>query len=321
MTKTTKLLLTRHFPDDVLARAKRDYDAALNPVDSVWRDDQLIASAEGMDGVLLSSSNKFTASVVSGLPDSVRILATFSVGYEHIDLEAAQGRGIVVTNTPDVLTESTADTAMMLLLNAGRRAREALEMVSQGNWTGWTPTQLLGIQPGGRRLAILGMGRIGRAVARRARAFGMEIHYHNRTRLSPELELGAVYHTTPEDLFRHADFLSINCELTAETTRLINGDTLELFPANPVIVNTARGGIVDDEALIRALECGRVAAAGLDVYDGEPNLNPGYMRLSNAFLTPHIGSATVDTRNAMGFRALDNLDAFFRGEDPKDRLV
>ncbi len=321
MAQTTKILLTRHFPDDVITRAKRDYVATLNPTDVAWQGDALITNAERMDGILLSSSNKFTAQVIEGLPDCVKILSTFSVGYEHLDLDAARARGILVTNTPDVLTESTADTAMMLLLNAARRARESLEMVTTGNWVGWTPTQLLGIQPGGRRLAILGMGRIGRAVAHRARAFGMDIHYHNRSRLSPDLEMGATYHATPEDLFRHADFLSINCEMTPDTTRLINSDTLDLFPDNPVIVNTARGGIIDDDALIVALQSGRVAAAGLDVFDGEPKLNPGYMGLINAFLTPHIGSATVDTRNAMGFRALDNLDAYFRGDAPMDRLV
>jgi lactate dehydrogenase-like 2-hydroxyacid dehydrogenase len=318
---SAKLLVTRHFPPDVIARARRDYEVTLNPVDSAWTGDELIANAQGQDGIFLSSSNKFTKDVINALPECVKILATFSVGYEHIDLTAAQGRGIVVTNTPDVLTESTADTAMMLILNAARRAREALEMVSHGNWKGWTPTQLLGIQPGGRRLAILGMGRIGRAVAHRARAFGMDIHYHNRSRLSADLERGATYHATPQELFRHADFLSINCELTEDTAGLINTDSLRLFPDNPVIVNTARGGIIDDDALIAALKSGQVAAAGLDVYDGEPNLNPAYMPLPNAFLTPHIGSATVDTRNAMGYRALDNLDAFFRGEEPTDRLV
>jgi len=316
-----KILLTRLFPDDVLARAKRDYDAILNPADVAWQGNDLIAQAEGMDGLMISSSNKFTPQVIDGLPDSVKILSTFSVGYEHVDLDAAQARGIIVTNTPDVLTEATADTAMMLLLNAARRAREALEMVSTGKWIGWKPTQLLGVQPSGRRLAILGMGRIGRAVAARARAFGMEIHYHNRNRLMPELELGATYHRTAEDLLRHADFLSINCEQTPETTKLINADRIELMPENAIIVNTARGGIIDDEALIAALKSGRVFAAGLDVYDGEPNLNAGYMDLNNAFLTPHFGSATVDTRNAMGFRALDNLDAFFRGNEPGDRLV
>ena len=317
----TKLLLTRHFPDDVIVRAKRDYDVMLNPQDSAWAGNQLVSNADGMDGIFCSSSNKFTCDVFSSLPDCVKILATFSVGYEHIDLDAAKARGIMVTNTPDVLTESTADTAMMLLLNAARRAREALEMVSKGEWTGWTPTQLLGIQPGGRRLAILGMGRIGRAVAQRARAFGMEIHYHNRSRLNPDLEQGAVYHQNPESLFGVSDFLSINCELTAKTSKLINSENLELFPPHPVIVNTARGSIIDDGALITALKSGRVAAAGLDVFEGEPKLHPGYLGLPNAFLTPHIGSATVDTRNAMGFRALDNLDAFFRGEEPADRLV
>lgn len=316
-----KLLITRRYPDDVLARAADDYQVTLNPEDAPWQGDELIARAQGMDGIFFSSSNKFTATVIAGLPASVKIIATYSAGYEHIDLDAAKARGLIVTNTPGVPTQATADLTMMLLLNAARRSREALEMVTQNKWAGWRPTQLLGIHPQGRRLAILGMGSIGRAVAQRARAFGMKIHYHNRNRLTADLEEGAVYHATPEKLFAVADFLSINCALSPLTEKLINANSLRLFPKNAVIVNTARGGIVDDNALIAALRSGRVAAAGLDVFDGEPKLNPGYRDLPNAFLTPHMGSATVDTRNLMGFRVLDNLDAYFRGEQPPDRLA
>jgi lactate dehydrogenase-like 2-hydroxyacid dehydrogenase len=320
MSKSIKLLITRQFPKDVLSRAERDYSATINPGTANWQGDELVAKAEGMDGIFLSAGNKFTSAVISGLPESVKIISTFSAGYEHIDLEAAKRRGLVVTNTPGVPTEATADIALLLLLNAARRVREGFETVAKGEWKGWTPTQLLGVHPAGRRLAVLGMGRIGRAVAHRARAFGMEIHYHNRSRLDPELELGATYHKTPEDLFRVADFLSINCELTMETAKLINSETIALLPDNPIIINTARGGIVDDEALISALRSGRVFAAGLDVFEGEPLLNPEYCDLPNAFLTPHMGSATVDTRNQMGFRVLDNLDAYFNGKEPPDRL-
>lgn len=321
MTERPKITLTRLFPAVVIARAERDYACVLNPADKAWQGDELVTAAVGRDGILCSSSNKFPGDVIQSLPVSVKILATFSVGYEHIDLDACGTRGIVVTNTPDVLTECTADTAMLLLLAAARRAREALEMVSRGEWMGWTPTQLLGIQPGGKRLGILGMGRIGRALAQRARAFGMDIHYHNRNRLAPELENGATYHATPVDLFKVSDILSLHCEMTPQTAKLLDSEHIDLLPQGAVIVNTARGGIIDDEALIAALKSGRVAAAGLDVYEGEPDLNPGYLELPNAFLTPHYGSGSVETRNAMGFLALDNLDAYFRGDEPPNRLV
>jgi lactate dehydrogenase-like 2-hydroxyacid dehydrogenase len=274
-----------------------------------------------MDGVLCCSSDKFDENIIRSLSGSVKIIATFSVGYEHIKIQVAETKGITVTNTPDVLTESTADTAILLLLAAARRAREALHMISSGNWTGWTPTQLLGIQPGGRRLGILGMGRIGCAVADRARAFGMKIHYYNRNKLPPNLEKGAIYHKSYEDLFSVSDFLSINCQMTPETKNLINCNTIDLFPKDAVIVNTSRGGVIEDSALIEALKSGRIAAAGLDVFEGEPNVNTGYFPLENAFIFPHIGSATVDTRNAMGFRALDNLDTYFSGGIPRDRLA
>jgi len=321
MSQRPKITLTRRYPDSVLERAERDYAVTVNWNDTVWNGDDLIAAAEGFDGMLISSGNKLTADVIKRLPESVKIVASYSVGYEHVDMEAAKARGLVTTNTPDVLTESTADTALLHLLAASRRAREAMTMVIEGRWTGWQPQQLLGVQPGGRRLGILGMGRIGRALAHRARALGLEIHYHNRSRLADDLEQGAVYHNSARDLFSVSDFLSIHCEMTPETEKLLNAETIELLPENAVIINTARGGIIDEDALIAALNLGRVFAAGLEVFAGEPKLDPRYRVLKNAFVTPHIGSATLDTRNAMGFRALDNLDAFFRGEDPPDRLT
>ncbi len=316
-----RIILTRHYPQAVIERAKRDYDAEVVEFDVAANGDELVAQMQGFDGALISSTNKFSAEVITKLPERLKIIATFSVGYEHVDTQAAQAKGLIVANTPDILTDATADTALLLLLAAARRARESFEMVVKGQWKGWSPTRLLGIQPTGKRLGIIGMGRIGRAMATRARALGMEIHYHNRNRLPADLEGDATYHETARDLLKISDFLSLHCEMTPETAKLINTETIALMPENPVIINTARGGIINDEDLIAALKSGRVAAAGLDVFDGEPNLNPGYIDLPNAFLLPHIGSATVETRNAMGFRALDNLDAYFAGREPGDRLV
>jgi lactate dehydrogenase-like 2-hydroxyacid dehydrogenase len=255
------------------------------------------------------------------LPDSVQIIATFSVGYEHIDLEAARDRGMRVTNTPDVLTDATADVAMLLLLAAARRAHEGERMVREDRWHGWKITEMLGVHVSGKRLGILGMGRIGRAVARRARGFDMELHYSNRSRLGPELECGATFHADPEDLLRVSDFLSIHCPASPQTHHFLDRARIALLPRRAVVVNTARGTVVEDEALIEALRSGRLAAAGLDVFEGEPNINPGYRELPNAFLLPHLGSATVETRDAMGFKCLDNLDAHFAGCEPPDRLV
>lgn len=321
MPKDIKLLVTRQFPPDVLARAERDYDCTFNPTDAAWSIDELNALAQGHRAVMFSSTNKFTAEAIAGLPESVGILATYSVGHEHIDLKAAKARGLRVTNTPGVLSDATADIAFLHVLAASRRASEADRMVRAGEWTGWTPTQLCGPGLQGKRLAILGMGDIGRKVAARGRAFGMVIHYHNRSRLPAELEQGAVYHETADDLLQAADFLSFNCPMSADMKHFLNAERIGLLPEGAVVVNTARGGLVDDGALIAALKSGRVFAAGLDVFDGEPDLDPAYRNLDNVFLSPHIGSATVETRNAMGFKALDNLDAFFAGAEPPDRLV
>ena len=321
MPKDIKLLVTRQFPADVLARCDRDYTCTHNPDDADWTGDDLIGRAAGHDAILFSSNSKFTPEVIAALPDSVRMLATFSVGYEHINIDAATAKGLVVTNTPGVLSAATADIAFMLLLCASRRAFEADRMVRTDQWTGWTPTQLCGPGMQGKRRAVLGMGGIGREVAARGRAFGMTIHYHNRSRLAPDLEQGAVYHDTPEDLLKAADFLSINCPMSAEMAQFLNTERIALMPDGAVVVNSARGGLVDDTALISALKSGKLFAAGLDVFDGEPNINPAYRELDNVFLAPHIGSATVETRNAMGFTALDSLDAFFAGDDPPHRIA
>ena len=320
MLSKKKILITRRLPNAVTNRAQMTYEATLNNDDVPYGADQMIDLSQDKDAVLCTLTNDMSRGVIERLPDSIGAIATFSVGFEHIDLEAAKEREIVVTNTPFVLTEATADVAMLLLLGASRRAREGAEMIAS-DWSGWTPTQLMGLSMQKKRLGILGMGDIGRACALRARAFGMEIHYFNRTRLSPELEKGATYHETAEELLKVSDFLSLHCPLAPDTKYFLNEERIALLPNNSVVINTARGPIVDDDALIAALKSGRVAAAGLDVFDGEPKLNPGYLDCKNAFLLPHLGSATVETRNAMGFTALDNLDAFFSGKEPPNKLV
>ncbi len=309
-----RILVTRRMPANVTARIERDYEATLNPQDELLDGDALVTAAAGHAGILCASSEKFTPQVIARLPESVKIVATFSVGYEHIDVPAAKARGIVVTNTPDVLTDATADVAMLCLLGAARRVSEADRMVREGRWVGWHSTMMLGTHLGGKRLGVLGMGRIGRAVAQRGRAFNMQIHYHNRSRLSPDAEQGAVYHPTPEAFLPNCDFLSINAPSTPETVKFLNADRIARLPDGAIVANSARGNMVDDEALIAALKSGKVAAAGLDVFDGEPDIHPGYRELDNVLLLPHIGSATRETRDDMGFCCLDNLDAFFAGK-------
>ena len=219
MPKNIRLLVTRQFPADVLARCERDYTCTFNPEDTNWIGDELIERAADHDAIFFSSGNKFTADVIASLPDSIRALSTFSVGHEHIDLPAAKARGVMVSNTPNVLNEATADIAFMLLLSASRRASEANRMVRNGNWVGWSPTQMLGVGMQGKRLAILGMGGIGREVAKRGRAFGMTIHYHNRSSLPDDIAEGAIYHKSVDELMKVADFLSINCPMTPEMAK------------------------------------------------------------------------------------------------------
>lgn len=279
-----------------------------------------LAAATGARALLITPTDRMAAADIAALPDRVAIIATYSVGVEHIDIAAAAERGIAVTNTPGVLTEATADIALLLMLGAARRASEGERLVRSGGWTGWTPTQLLGTHLGGRRLGIVGLGRIGRAMARRARALGMRIAYHNRQPLPDDQAEGACYHPTLDGLLAESDVLSLHCPATPETHHLLTARRLALMPPGAIVVNTARGAIIEDEALIAALTTGQIAAAGLDVYDGEPHVHSGYAALPNTFLLPHLGSATVETRNAMGWAALDALDAFFAGTTPLHRV-
>ena len=316
-----RVFVTRRLPPRVEARLAHDYDAEMNAEDVLYDTEALIAGAEGAQALVVCPTDRVPAEVIARLPESIVAIATFSVGYDHVNVAAATARGITVTNTPDVLTNATADLAMLLLLGAARQARAGEAMVREATWTAWAPTGLLGVEVSGKPLGILGMGRIGRAVAKRARGFDMEIHYQDIVRSPDDEAAGARYHETVEELLPQSAFLTIHCPATAETRHLLNAERIARLPDGAVVVNAARGDIVEDEALIAAVKSGKVAAIGLDVYEGEPNLNPAYRTLDNSFLMPHLGSATVETRDAMGFTVLDNLDAIFAGRTPPNQVV
>lgn len=317
---TAKILVTRKLPPQAEAAFAAAFTCRFNDTDTPKTPDMLVSEAEGMDGIALTSMDKCGADVINRLPASVKILATVSVGHEHIDLAAAKARGIRVTNTPDVLTDATADIALLLILGAARGASWGERVVRENRWKNFSIVYPLFHDVSGMRLGILGMGRIGVAVAKRAKAFGMELHYHNRRPSADANALGATYHDTLESLLPHCDFLSLNCPLTVETRGIINARTLSQMPQGSILVNTARGGVVVDDDVIAALKSGQLAAAGLDVFNNEPNLDPRYRELENVFLLPHLGSATVRTRTNMGLRALANMQALFSGQTPKDLL-
>lgn len=312
------IAVTRTLPDPVELRLARDYRA--RRIASVEAQIDWAQLTAGADAVLCTPVDRVNAAAIAQFAASVRMIATFSVGYNHIDLGAAAARGFVVSNTPDVLTDATAEIAMLLMLGAARRAGEGEALMRRRAWSGWTPTQLLGTQLSGKSLGIVGMGRIGQAVARRAIAFGMTIHYL-RAASSLELDFAALHHASESTFLPVCRFLSLHLPLTAATRFFLNADRLAQLPRGAIVVNTARGEVVDDDALIAALRGGQVAAAGLDVFTGEPDFRAEYAELPNTFLLPHLGSATLETRSAMGFRALDNLDAFFAGRSPPDVIA
>lgn len=314
------LWITRRLSDATLERAQRDYECIINHEDGEHTADDIIAMSAKVDAILPCHSEVFRGRTVDELDPRVKIIANHSVGTDHCDIPALNERGITVTNTPDVLSDATAEIAFLLMLGAARRAVEGDRLVRDGKWDFWSPAFMVGKQVSGSRLGIVGMGRVGQAMARNARGFGMEVHYYNRSQLSADKEQGAIYHETIESLLQVSDFLSLHCPATPETTGLMNAKRLALMPAGAVLVNTARGALVDEMALIEALESGKLYAAGLDCFVKEPGGNPALSAHDNVFMLPHIGSATVTTRDAMGFRALDNLDAFFNGATPKDKL-
>ncbi len=292
-------------------RMSEIWDAKLNSEDKVYSQSELIELSRDCDGILCSIVDKFDAETINKLSDKVRIISNFAVGFGNIDIKAAMNKNIIVTNTPDVLTDATAEIAILILLGAARRATEGRKWVDKKNWT-WSADFLIGKQLTDSRLGILGMGRIGQALAERAKSFGMKIHYHNRKKLPPNLEKGAIYHESLKSLILVSDFFSINCPTTEETKKIINEETLSYFLNGAVIINSARGDMIDDEAMINVLKSGKVFALGLDVYNGEPDIHPQYLQLDNVFILPHLGSATEKTRFAMADLAISNIEEYFK---------
>ena len=314
-----KILVTRKLLQSNEERLKTLYDVKLNFNDELYSQKKLIELSEGCDGILSALTDKLDAETINKLPKSVKILSNFAVGFGNIDLEAAKKINIAVTNTPEVLTDATAEIGILLILGACRRASEGIEGAKASNWK-WSADYLIGKQLTGTRLGILGMGRIGKKIAKIAKSLGMIIHYHNRSKLSSDKEEGATYHKDLKSLLSVSDVLSVCCPASKETINIINKETLEYLPKGAVVTNVARGDIVDDEALIDALNRRKVYAVGLDVYKGEPNLNPGYLKHKSAFILPHLGSATKETRTAMANLAIDNLEEFFKTGNCKNKV-
>ena len=305
-----KILITRKLIKSSEEYATSIFDVKLNKEDRVLTKDEVISQSNDCDGILTSLTEKLDADTISKLSGKIKIISNFAVGVGNIDLDAAKKRNIVVTNTPDVLTDATAEIAILVLLGAARRAKEGMEWANKKNWK-WSADFLMGKQLTGSRLGILGMGRIGRAVADRGRSFGMKIHYYNRSRLDKNLEKDAIYHKSLESLLSVSDFFSVNCPATKETKHIINKKTIKHFPDGAVISNSARGDMIDDDAMVEALKNGKIFSLGLDVYNGEPNIHPAYLTLPNVFVLPHLGSATTRTRTAMGDLAINNIEEFF----------
>lgn len=312
------LYATRRLPEAIEARAARDYDARLSADDAPVTAADILAGSLDATAIICCPAEKLGPDLIAQLPGTVKVVATFSVGYDHIDLAALRARGIPLVNTPDVLSVATAECAMLLVMAAARRAGEGERMIRAGKWTGWAPTQLRGTQVSGRRLGIFGMGRIGRELAKMARGFGMAVHYRDQQRLPPELELGATFHDNDDSFLAVSDVLSLHAPGGGGTRHWLNAERIAKLPHGAVIANAARGTLVDDTALVEALQSGQVAAAGLDVYNNEPNVDPRYLTLENVVLLPHLGSATNETRYAMGTLVLDGIDAVLAGSEPSN---
>jgi lactate dehydrogenase-like 2-hydroxyacid dehydrogenase len=320
MPEKPVIWIPRRLSDATLDRAGRDYEVIVKEDDTPGTADEIVAMSARVDGMIPCHSERFSAEVVARLDPRLRIVANHSVGTDHCDLPALKARGIAVTNTPGVLSDATAELAMMLMLGAARHAVAGDRIVRSGAWDFWSPAFLVGKQVTGARLGIVGMGGVGRAFARKARGFDMEIHYHNRRRLAPAEEAGAIFHEDLDSLLEVSDFLSLHCPATPDTLGLMNADRLAKLPKGAILVNAARGSLVDEAALLAAIESGHLAGAGLDCFVTEPGGNPAFAAHENIVMMPHVGSATVRTRDAMGFKALDNLDAFFAGRTPPDLL-
>jgi lactate dehydrogenase-like 2-hydroxyacid dehydrogenase len=324
MSPRPRVIVTRRLPAPVEEELSRDFDAKLNPDDRPLGVEGLQDALRNADAVLCTVTDRLTAEVLSAEPLRAKLLANFGVGFNHIDTEAAKARGLAVTNTPDVLTDATADLAMTLLLMVTRRAGEGERHLRAGAWTGWRPTHMVGTQVSGKTLGLIGMGRIARAVAKRAHhGFGMRVIYHDPFPPPPDVAaaLGVEPRERLEQVLEEADFVSLHCPATPETRHLINRDRLARMRKDAFLINTARGDVVDEAALVEALQAGQIAGAGLDVYEREPQVTPALLTMENVVLLPHLGSATRETRVAMGMRALENIRLFFSGAPLRDRVV
>jgi lactate dehydrogenase-like 2-hydroxyacid dehydrogenase len=322
MSSRPVVTVTRRLPDEVEGEIAQRFDARFNSADRPLSVAELREALANSDAVLCTVTDRFSADVLAAEPVRARLLANFGVGFNHIDMGAARRRGIRVSNTPDVLTDDTADLAIALMLMTLRRLSEGERLLRAGGWAGWAPTQHLGRRLTGKALGIVGMGRIGRAVARRAAmGFGMRIRYASPTALPPgQAAVLDAERVETDELFATSDVVSIHCRASAETRHLVNAGALARMAPHAVLINTARGDIVDEAALAAALNAGRLAAAGLDVYEEEPRVHPGLLHLENVVLLPHLGSATMEARLAMGRRALSNLTAFFEGQPLPDEV-
>ncbi|MES2988160.1 MAG: D-glycerate dehydrogenase [Pseudomonadota bacterium] len=318
-----RVFVTRSLPTSVEARMSELFDARLSADDAALTREQLGAAMADCDVFVPTVTDRITADLIAGAPDRLRLIANYGAGFGHIDMKAARERGIVVTNTPGVLTEDTADMALALILAAPRRLVEGDKLVRSGGWTGWAPTGMRGHRIGGKKLGILGLGRIGQAVAQRARAFGLQIHYHGRHRVAEVLEaqLGATWHEDLDSMLSAVDFLTIHTPHSESTHGLIDARRLDLLGPEGWLINTARGEIVEPEDLVQALKAGRIAGAGLDVYVGEPAVDARLIDLDNVVLLPHLGSATFEGREAMGQKVIVNIGVWARGDRPPDQVL
>lgn len=318
-----KVVVTRRLPEAVETRMKELFNVTLRDDDRPMTRDELLDAMRNTDVLVPTLTDQLDQSMISAAGDQLKLIANYGAGVDHIDVHTARQRGVLVSNTPGVVTDDTADMTMALILAVTRRIPEGLAMMQSGEWSGWSPTALLGGRVGGRRLGILGMGRIGQAVARRARAFGMQVHYHNRRRLRPEIEdeLEATYWESLDQMVARMDIISINCPHTPATFHLMNARRLKLMKPNAVIVNTSRGEVVDENALTRMLRAGEIAGAGLDVFERGSEINPRLRQLNNVVLLPHMGSATTEGRLEMGEKVLLNIKTFADGHRPPDLVL
>jgi glyoxylate reductase len=315
--------VSRRLPQAVETRMAELFDVQLNFGDTAMSREDLVAAMQAVDVFVPTVTDVVDADLIAAAGPDLKLIANFGTGVDHIDLAAARARGITVTNTPGVLTDDTADLVMALILSVPRRLSEGEKLVRAKQWAGWTPTGMLGHRIGGKRLGIVGMGRIGQAVAARARAFGLSIHYHNRHRLPKAVEgpLEATWWPTLEAMLERVDIVSLNCPETPETRHMINAERLRLMPPHAYLINVARGTLVDEGALVAALKMGSIAGAGLDVFEHEPAVSPELLKLPNVVLLPHMGSATFEGRQAMGEKVITNIRVFADGHRPPDQVL